>query len=109
MPDSSHSRTFGAAPGYAGLGPRVRDRSRLRGDRAVPFGRAGVLRLERFQVASCLLYLGLWWAATPVRADDALPTGYKTDRDRTLWGRNPCTLCTPAAPTQPPSLTKLLV
>src|SRR5260221_6107689 len=109
MPDSSHSRTFGAAPGYAGLGPRVRDRSRLRGDRAVPFGRAGVLRLERFQVASCLLYLVLWWAATPVRADDALPTGYKADRYRTLWERNPCTLVTPAVQTQPQASSKLVV
>jgi hypothetical protein len=109
MLDSSHSRTCGAAPGYAGLGPRVRACSRLRGDRAVPFGRAGVLRLERFQVASCLLYLVLWWVATPVRADDALPTGYKADRYRTLWERNPFTLVTPAVQTQPQAFSKLVV
>jgi len=72
-------------------------------------GVAGVLRLETVQVASCLLYLVLWWAATPVRADDALPTGYKADRYRTLWERNPFTLVTPAVQTQPQAFSKLVV
>jgi len=109
MRDSLHSRTCGAAPGHAGLGPRARARSRLRGDGAVAFGSAEVLGPERFQVASCLLYLVLWWAATPVRADDALPTGFKADRYRTLWERNPFTLVTPAVRTQPQAFSKLVV
>jgi hypothetical protein len=109
MPDSAHSRTCGAAPGYAGFGPRVHARSQLRGNSAVPFGTAEVLGPERFQVAACLLYLVLWWVATPVRADDPLPTGYKADRYRTLWERNPFTLVTPAVQTQPQAFSKLAV
>jgi hypothetical protein len=109
MPNSLFSRTRGAAPGYAGFGPWVRSHSRLRGDRAVPLGSTGVLRQERFQVASCVLYLVLWWAATPVRADDALPTGHKADRYHTLWERNPFTLVTPAVQTQPQAFSKLVV
>jgi hypothetical protein len=109
MRDSLDSRTCGAAPGYAGLGPRARARSRLRGDGAVAFGSGGVPGPERFQVASCLLYLVLWLAATPVRADDALPTGFKADRYRTLWERNPFTLVTPAVQTQPQAFSKLVV
>jgi hypothetical protein len=109
MRDSLDSRTCGAAAGYAGLGPRARARSRLRGDGAVAFGSGGVPGPERFQVASCLLYLVLWLAATPVRADDALPTGFKADRYRTLWERNPFTLVTPAVQTQPQAFSKLVV
>src|SRR4029077_17200986 len=117
MPDSSHSRTCGAAPGYAGFGPRVHARSQLRGNSAVPFGTAEVLGPERFHVAACLLYqvaasllyLVLWWVATPVRADDPLPTGYKADRYRTLWERNPFTLVTPAVQTQPQAFSNLAV
>lgn len=109
MPDSSHSRTCGAAPGDAGFGPRVHARSQLRGNSAVPFETAEVLGPERFQVAACLLYLVLWWVATPVRADDPLPTGYKADRYRTLWERNPFTLVTPAVQTQPQAFSKLAV
>jgi hypothetical protein len=109
MPDFSLSKTCGAAPGYAGFRPGVRAHFRLRGDRAVLFGSARVLRLARFQAASCLLYLVLWWAATPVRADDALPTGHKADRYRTLWERNPFTLVTPAVQSQPQAFSKLVV
>ncbi len=37
------------------------------------------------------------FAAGVVRADDQLPVGYKIDRYRKIWERNPFTLVTPAA------------
>jgi hypothetical protein len=47
--------------------------------------------------------------ATPVRAEDALPTGFKAERYRNLWERNPFTLVTPAAQVQPQAFSKLAV
>src|SRR5260221_2148504 len=109
MRDSLRPRTCGAAPGHAGVGRRARARSRSSGGGAVAFGSAGVLGAERLQVASCLVYLVLCWAAAPVRADDPLPTGFKADRYRTLWERNPFTLVTPAVQIQPQAFSKLVV
>jgi hypothetical protein len=67
------------------------------------------LVLERFRLAPSLLYLAVWFTVTPILADDALPTGFKADRYRPLWERNPFTLTTPAVQTQPQVFSKLVV
>src|SRR5258705_2986309 len=71
--------------------------------------RTGVLKPERFRLAPSLLYLAVWFTVTPILADDALPTGFKADRYRNLWERNPFTLVTPAVQTQPRVFSKLVV
>jgi hypothetical protein len=64
---------------------------------------------EEPQVAFCLLCLALLSWAMPVRAEDPLPTGFKADRYRNVWERNPFTLVTPAAPIQSQTFSKLVV
>jgi hypothetical protein len=44
-----------------------------------------------------------------MRGEDALPTGFKADRYRSLWERNPFTLVTPAVQVQPQAFSKLVV
>ena len=61
------------------------------------------------QVAFCLLCLALLSSAMPVHAEDPLPTGFKSDRYRNLWERNPFTLVTPAAPIQSQTFSKLVI
>ena len=70
---------------------------------------SGVSGLERFGIVFCLLYLVFFCAAMPARADDPLPTGFKADRYRNLWERNPFTLVTPVVQTQPQAFNKLVV
>ena len=63
----------------------------------------------RFQILPCALSLAVLGGVTVIRADDALPTGFKAERYRSLWERNPFTLVTPAAPTQSQTFNKLVV
>jgi hypothetical protein len=62
-----------------------------------------------FRVIFCLICLVFFCAVLPARADDPLPTGFKADRYRNLWERNPFTLVTPAVQTQPQAFSKLAV
>jgi hypothetical protein len=55
------------------------------------------------------LFLAFFCSAAVIRADDALPTGFKADRYRNLWERNPFTLVTPAVQVQPQTFSKLAV
>lgn len=59
-----------------------------------------------FSEAVCLAFL---CSAAAGHADDALPTGFKADRYRNLWERNPFTLVTPAVQVQPQAFSKLVV
>jgi hypothetical protein len=43
------------------------------------------------------------------RADDPVPTGFKADRYKDLWERNPFTLVTPVAQIQSQTFSKLVV
>ena len=70
---------------------------------------SGVSGFEWFGGVFYLLYLVFFCAAMPARADDPLPTGFKADRYRNLWERNPFTLVTPAVQTQPQAFGKLVV
>jgi hypothetical protein len=62
-----------------------------------------------FTVVFRLICLAFFCAVPPARADDPLPTGFKADRYRNLWERNPFTLVTPAVQTQPQAFSKLVV
>ena len=103
MHDSLRSGSFGVPRRYTRP-----PRPRLKNGRG-EFWRTGVLVPERFRLASSLLYLAVWFTVTPILADDALPIGFKADRYRTLWERNPFTLITPAVQTQPQAFSKLVV
>ena len=67
------------------------------------------LSRERFSVVFLLFSLVFFCAAIPARADDPLPSGFKADRYRSLWERNPFTLVTPVVQTQPQAFSKLVV
>jgi hypothetical protein len=59
---------------------------------------------------SCLLFFVFLGTSSSVRADDdALPIGFKAERYRNLWERNPFTLVTPAVQVQPQAFSKLVV
>jgi hypothetical protein len=64
---------------------------------------------ERSQKASCLLFLIFLCAVTPIHAEDPLPTGFKAERYRGLWERNPFTLVTPSVQVQSQTFSKLAV
>jgi hypothetical protein len=70
---------------------------------------SGVSEFEGFGVIFCLIYLVFFCAVLPARAEDPLPTGFKADRYRNLWERNPFTLVTPAVQNQPQAFSKLVV
>jgi hypothetical protein len=74
-----------------------------------PLARARPTGWEGFPVVACLPCLVLLSFAMPVRAEDPLPTGFKADRYKSLWERNPFTLVTPAAPIQSQTFSKLVV
>jgi hypothetical protein len=60
-------------------------------------------------MAPYLVSLAFLSVAMSVRAEDPLPTGFKADRYRSLWERNPFTLVTPATPVQSQTFSKLVV
>ncbi len=73
----------------------------------VRFGASGAT--ARFPISSCVFCLVFLSSVALARADDALPTGFKAERYRKLWERNPFTLVTPAAQIQPEAFNKLAV
>lgn len=62
-----------------------------------------------FRIVFCLICLVFFCAIPPARADGPLPTGFKADRYRNLWERNPFTLVTPAVQIQSQAFSKLVV
>jgi hypothetical protein len=72
-------------------------------------GRPCARGAEGAKAASSLLCFVLLSAPMPMRAEDPLPTGFKADRYRSIWERNPFTLVTPAAPVQSQTFSKLVV
>jgi hypothetical protein len=73
------------------------------------FSSSGMWGCPRFQETSCLIYLVFLCAAAPMRAEEPLPIGFKAERYRGLWERNPFTLVTPTAPIQSQTFSKLAV
>jgi hypothetical protein len=64
---------------------------------------------ERFQKAAWFHFLVFLCTMAPIHAEDPLPTGFKAERYRSLWERNPFTLVTPSVPVQSQTFNKLAV